>query len=698
MKGDALTRRRVLVLDMQPIEPAVGGGRVRLLGLYHSLGADLPTLYVGTYDWPGEERRAHRLSHSLTELDIPLSEAHFRAVGELQAKMGGKTIIDTTFPRFAHLSKSYLQRVREEVLRAEIVFFSHPWIHPLVRDLLVPARQLVVYDSQNVEGFLRAHLLDDGDGPGAEIVREVVRVESALCEEAHLVLACSHDDRLLFNKFYGTPLKKIRVVPNGTFTDRTLGRRYARVEKGELGLPNCALAVFIGSSYPPNVEAANYIIDRLAPELPEVTFAICGGVGESLDALRIQRSGPSNVVVTGTISESEKHSYFQAADLAVNPMFSGSGTNIKMLEFFAVPLPVVTTPIGARGIIRGPIPAMRVVSGCEFQCTIKELLANAEDRARLRTAAQKLVEKHYSWERISRDLGRLVTRHHSRLDTDWPRFTVVIPTYERQNRLGPLLESLEQQSYKSFEVVIVDQSEEPWPDRDKSWELDLLYYHTDIADVVHARNKGAEMARGDILAFLDDDCVPEMDWLENADRAFEGADIIGVEGLIKSCSVDDTDYRAVTNLGVPGLGFMTANLFLKLDVFNAIDGFDYSFSPTPFREDTDLGWRAQDHGEIAFVPQVAVYHPPHPRASERESWAARSKFFAKDPLLEKKHPVRYRQLFLVEDHWRQTPGFWEYFFHGARKYGVKVPDYYLWRFGQIARRDLEERLEAKDSV
>ena len=62
---------------MQPIDPPLGGGRLRLLGLYHALGAQLPTTYVGTYDWPGESRRQHALSSTLQEIDVPLSDAHF---------------------------------------------------------------------------------------------------------------------------------------------------------------------------------------------------------------------------------------------------------------------------------------------------------------------------------------------------------------------------------------------------------------------------------------------------------------------------------------------------------------------------------------------------------------------------------------------------------------------------------------------
>ena len=53
---------KVTVLDMQPIDPAVGGGRLRLLGLYHASATHLPTTYVGTYDWPGPGYRDHQLT------------------------------------------------------------------------------------------------------------------------------------------------------------------------------------------------------------------------------------------------------------------------------------------------------------------------------------------------------------------------------------------------------------------------------------------------------------------------------------------------------------------------------------------------------------------------------------------------------------------------------------------------------------
>src|SRR5262249_38657059 len=80
----------VTVLDMQPIDPPVGGGRLRLLGLYHALGGNLPTTYVGTYDWPGEKHRRHRLSETLEEIDLPLTDAHFAAAAEWSRRAGDR--------------------------------------------------------------------------------------------------------------------------------------------------------------------------------------------------------------------------------------------------------------------------------------------------------------------------------------------------------------------------------------------------------------------------------------------------------------------------------------------------------------------------------------------------------------------------------------------------------------------------------
>ena len=147
---------RVAVLDMQPIEPPIGGGRIRLLGLYHRLGGHLPTTYIGTYDWRGQSVIEHRHSETLEEITIPLREEHFVAAEQWQACTGGKNAIDLSFDVLAHHSPEFVAAACQETAQADIIVFSHPWIYPLVKQELRENAQLVVYDSQNVEGLFRA--------------------------------------------------------------------------------------------------------------------------------------------------------------------------------------------------------------------------------------------------------------------------------------------------------------------------------------------------------------------------------------------------------------------------------------------------------------------------------------------------------------------------------------------------------------
>ena len=661
-------RANVAVLDMQPIHPAHGGGRLRLLGLYHALGAQLPTTYVGTYDWPGPGYRDHQLTATLREIDVPLSDRHFAEADRWRQLAAGKTVIDASFPLLAHHSPEFVKAARAAARDAEIVIFSHPWVYPLVGDALGKRDQLVVYDAHNVESVLRYRLLADSE-IGLRIVRNAAAVERELCRRADLVLTCSHEDRDLFHRLYEIPLGKCLVMPNGTFVGEPPDAPARRDKKRSLRLDDKPLAVFLGSLFPPNEEAAAFICRELAPALPDVTFAICGGVGSAIDRASLASRGIRNVHVTGVLDDAARRDYLAAADLAVNPMFSGSGTNIKMFDFMAAGLPVISTPTGARGINLSA-SAVHICEAREFAGAVRTVLTDQDYARRLGAAARRLACESYSWERLSPRLGRLLTRHRT-APRPRPAFSVIVPTYERHAHLPKLLDCLARQTFRDFEVILVDQSAARWEVPREYSSLNILYEHTDLKGTSRARNLGAWLAQGDVIAFTDDDCQPEPGWLQNATRYFEDARVVGVEGLIVSERVNDPEYRAVTNVGFEGIGYMTANLLLRRDIFNAIDGFDEQFD-VPFREDTDLGWRACALGEIPFAHDVRVFHPAHARTVEREALSQRVRFFEKDALLLKKHPDRYRTLFLKEGHYLNTEGFHEHFRRGAAKYGVEV--------------------------
>lgn len=678
--ADPAPALNVTVLDMQPIAPAVGGGRLRLLGLYHGLGTNVRCNYVGTYDWPGEKYRAHALSPTLSETDIPLSDAHHAAAAELGRRAGGKNVIDLAFSRQAHLSPDYVEAARNAVADAHVVVFSHPWIYPLVKDQLRP-NQVVIYESHNVEGFLRAQLFDEANAAEREVLEGLIEDELECGRRADWILACSHEDLLRFNRLYGFSPEKMRVVPNGVmaFSQPVPDSSARMTARKALGIAGQGLVgIFIGSGYGPNNDAAAFINETLSVQCPDVTFVIAGGVGEHVKSPR------GNVIVTGQIDDAARNRWYEAADFAVNPMMAGSGTNIKMFDFMAMALPVVTTEIGARGIDTGGAAAMHVVEPTAeaFASAIADL-RDPVLRKKMGMAGRQCVEEGYAWERISDLLGRFMSMREALAAQPKPRFSVVIPSYERPEQLRALMGALQEQVDRDFEVVVIDQSKVAWAGAEEQWGFPLFYYHSPVKGAVRARNNGAMLAQGEIIAFVDDDCLPEPLWLYNARKYFDDVGVVGVEGLIRSDHEDDPEWRPVTNVGFEGIGFMTANLMVRSAAFQHLGGFDLQFDKPHFREDTDFGWRMQSLGKVPYGRDVVVFHPAQPRSVERESLAARTKFFCKDALLWRKHPDRYRQLFLAEGHFQTTPGFREAILGGFDSIGIRPENVPAWMMERL---------------
>lgn len=661
---------KVAVIDLQPITPAIGGGRQRLLGLYHALGSGIHATYVGSYDWPGEPLRDQMLSPGLREICVPLTAAHHAAAKASARRMAGRVVIDIEFDQQVHLSPEFLAAAREQVSDADIVVFSHPWAYPALRDCLRP-QQLLVYDSQNVESVLRTSLHDDLPQAQA-LLQHVAEIECQLVNEADLTLTCSHDDRDAFARLYGADWMRLRVAPNGIFAfghDVPSDTERAAL-KHEFGIPGDCV-IFLGSNYAPNNAAARFIVDKLAPGAPGTTFVLLGGCCETLDTL------PSNVRALGVVDEEMKFRWMRASDVALNPLVGGSGTSIKMFDFMAAGVPVVTTDVGARGIAAtGELP-FEVATLDEFPAAMSTLLGSPDARRLLGLRGRRTVESFYAWERISPRLGTLLRKRFEEKNRSTVDFSVVVPSYERHGLLDVVLDRIAGQTHANFEVIVIDQSKTRWPRAEESFGFPLTYVHSEVRGAVKARNLGGMLASGRIIAFTDDDCEPQKDWLENGLSILADGGVVGVEGLIKSDHADDPAWRPVTNIGFEGIGFMTANLMVKNASFQALDGFDMAFDEPHFREDTDFGWRLQGLGQVPYANGVVVYHPAHRRDIARESLVERNRFFEKDALLMAKHPERFKTLFFAEQHYRLTPGYWENLERGIFKYRTDTPDWLI---------------------
>ena len=166
---------------------------------------------------------------------------------------------------------------------------------------------------------------------------------------------------------------------------------------------------------------------------------------------------------------------------------------------------------------------------------------------------------------------------------------VVIPTFRRPEALASCLKSLEEQTLTPASVEVVDDSE------------------TDYGPGI-SRNIGWRKGSGKYVAFIDDDCLANKDWIEGLQKVFSENDIGGIEGGITTTN----NKGEVIDFNPPNRfkwdRFKTANMAIRRDILDEIGGFDERYFL--HREDTDIAWRVIDAGyRMVWVPECIVHHP-----------------------------------------------------------------------------------------
>lgn len=205
-----------------------------------------------------------------------------------------------------------------------------------------------------------------------------------------------------------------------------------------------------------------------------------------------------------------------------------------------------------------------------------------------------------------------------------PFFSIVIPTYARPHQLAECLRAIAGLDYPRdhLEVIVVDDgSETPAegaiaPFRN---QLDLRFLTQSHGGPAKARNTGAALAQGDMLAFTDDDCLPAPEWL----RAFAARLVGGPNRIIGGHTVNllhNNVYSAASQTLADLLCayfntdperaafFSTSNLAAPAAQFRELGGFDTGFT-TAAAEDRDFCDRWLHRGyRMAYAPDAEVYH------------------------------------------------------------------------------------------
>jgi cellulose synthase/poly-beta-1,6-N-acetylglucosamine synthase-like glycosyltransferase len=195
--------------------------------------------------------------------------------------------------------------------------------------------------------------------------------------------------------------------------------------------------------------------------------------------------------------------------------------------------------------------------------------------------------------------------------------SVVIPAYNVEPTIGACLDALLAQISTGDEIIVVDDGS-----RDKTRAVAQARGVRVIAQenrgAAAARNMGAENARGDVVLFIDADCVPEKNWIQAMRAPFADPEIVGAcgmkqtkqRGIVPRFIQLEFDYRYDNERQRRYIDFVdSGTAAYRREVFLRNGGFDARLSDA---EDVDLSYRLAERGyKMAFAADAVVYdqHP-----------------------------------------------------------------------------------------
>ncbi len=202
-----------------------------------------------------------------------------------------------------------------------------------------------------------------------------------------------------------------------------------------------------------------------------------------------------------------------------------------------------------------------------------------------------------------------------------PSVTVAICTRDRPDRLRELLAVLRSLEYENHDVLVVDNAPATGAAREICGSAGVRYVVEPVAGLSRARNRAAHEARSDIVAYLDDDAIPEPTWLAALVEPFDDPHVMAVAGQILPLGphsggnqpfiIDRSDrwWFERANFGGIGIG---ANMAFRRAIFDQWPGFDARLgrgSDIPAGEEHNAFFSVIERGyAVAYQPRAVVRH------------------------------------------------------------------------------------------
>jgi glycosyltransferase involved in cell wall biosynthesis len=238
--------------------------------------------------------------------------------------------------------------------------------------------------------------------------------------------------------------------------------------------------------------------------------------------------------------------------------------------------------------------------------------------------------------------------NHSELAGDvWPKVSVVVCSFNGQRTLRECLLSLMRLDYADYEVIVVDDgSTDATPDIIAEFPQ-VIHHRQENRGLSAARNVGARLASGEIVAYTDDDCVVDEHWLKYLVMAMRDQKVEAIGGPNIPPSSDGWIARCVAaSPGNPSHVMLSdqfaehvpgCNMAYRRSTLLGLGGFDAQFRVAG--DDVDMCWRFLDADlPIGYAPGAMVWH--HRRATVRAYAKQQQGYGRSEAMVHFKHPQR----------------------------------------------------------
>jgi GT2 family glycosyltransferase len=234
-------------------------------------------------------------------------------------------------------------------------------------------------------------------------------------------------------------------------------------------------------------------------------------------------------------------------------------------------------------------------------------------------------------------------------EMSWPRISVVLCSYNGAKTIRDTLKGLLRLDYPAYEVMVIDDgSTDGTAAITREYGFHLI--STERRGLSSARNTGMQLAKGEIVAYIDDDAYPDRHWLTYLASVFQHTDHVGVGGPNLAPTTDGPIDDYVANApGGPAHVLITdrkaeyipgCNMAFRKATLQSIGGFDPRFRTAG--DDVDACWRLQQRGwTLGFHPSALVWH--HRRNSVRAYWQQQKGYGRAEAMLEQKWPQKYNE-------------------------------------------------------